>query len=145
MRTHPPLVPLRVRAQSALNQKMQNCIEILGRANKALPKYCYGSSMDAAAAAFRWFILLPSPLLHSEHAARFGSPLLSGHCEDIHYYAERAERLCCLSHCCWPFFFPPSFFFAFLKGAGPASWVFFLPFVSAPRIRLAGQKEGKKG
>lgn len=44
-----------------------------------------------------------------------------------------------------PFFSPFFFFFAFLKGAGPASWVFFLPFVSAPRIRLAGQKEGKKG
>lgn len=126
MRTHPPLVPLRVRAQSALNQKMQNCIEILGRANKALPKYCYGSSMDAAAAAaFRWFILLPSPLLHSEHAARFGSPLLSGHCEDIHYYAERAERLCCLSHCCWPFFFPLLFFFCVFKGGGASELGFF--------------------
>ncbi|KAK9537808.1 hypothetical protein VZT92_005387 [Zoarces viviparus] len=76
---------------------MQHCMEMLRRANKALPKNGVGP---------RWmlllsggpFFLLQFALLHSKHARRFGSPLPSVHGDGILHYAGAARRGCVVCH-----------------------------------------------
>lgn len=75
---------------------MQICVEILRKANKALPKICVGPQWMLLLLPGGPFLLLFA-LLHSEHAALFGSPLRSLYCEDIHYYAEQSGGAVCLS------------------------------------------------
>lgn len=92
--TRPPFTQLRVHRQSAPWKRR-------GRRTKLLPKPRVGP---------RW-MLPPSAasscsvrLVAREHAARCGSPLPSLLSRRTH---PRPRSLCCLSHCCWPFFSHP--------------------------------------
>lgn len=109
----------------AQKHQMQICMEILQKANKALPKNCDCLHWMLLLPSGRRAIFLPFALLHNGYAARFGSlfPV------KIPTTTEwSGDGMCCPSHCCWPFYFPSTSEFEGRSQRPINAWVFFLVF-----------------